>query len=126
RLDGHGTAEKFLSERAKALVASGRLSSEVRASRAYLAGFGTTGSLLAGAAVLFLIASAIVSFKGWPQVGAPSSPVAVNVAAKAPGASAPSRAVVAALTSATPTAAGAVVPARRRGGAAARGGRGSF
>jgi hypothetical protein len=36
--------------------------------RAYLAGLGTAGSLLAGAAVLFLLASALVSFHGWPAV----------------------------------------------------------
>src|SRR5712675_342516 len=72
---------KFFRERAKGLVADSRLRAQVRASRAYLAGFGTTGSLLAGAALLFLLASAIVSFKGWPQVGAPSSPIAVAVSA---------------------------------------------
>ena len=51
---------------------------KVRASRAYLAGFGTSGSLLAGAALMFLLASAIVGFHGWPQVGG-QSPIA-NVA----------------------------------------------
>jgi len=65
--------------------------------------------------LLFLIASAIVSFKGWPQVGAPSSPVAVNVSATASGASAPSRAVVAALTTAV---ASTRAPVAGRGGAA--------
>jgi hypothetical protein len=34
-----------------------------------LAGFGTSGSLLAGAAVLFVLGSAIVAFRGWPQIG---------------------------------------------------------
>jgi hypothetical protein len=51
----------------------------VRGTRAYLAGFGTSGSLLAGAAVLFLIASAIVAFRGWPQIG--TGPVTSDVAA---------------------------------------------
>ena len=46
---------------------------KVRATRAYIAGFGTTGSLLAGAAVLFVLASAVVSFNGWPQVAGQSS-----------------------------------------------------
>jgi hypothetical protein len=41
---------------------------EVRTTRAYLAGFGTAGSLLAGAAVVFVLASAAVSFRGWPQL----------------------------------------------------------
>src|SRR5437879_1290747 len=54
--------------------------SRVRANRAYIAGFGTAGSLLAGAAVLFVLASAVVSFRGWPQVGDQSPPTAVVVA----------------------------------------------
>jgi hypothetical protein len=49
----------------------------VRATRAYIAGFGTAGSLLAGAAIVFFFASAVVSFRGWPQVGAQGTPVAV-------------------------------------------------
>lgn len=40
----------------------------MRATRAYLAGFGTAGSLLAGAAMLFVLASAVVAVKGWPQI----------------------------------------------------------
>lgn len=51
----------------------------VRATRSYLAGAGTSGSLLAGAAVLFLIGSAIVAFRGWPQIA--TGPVTSNVAA---------------------------------------------
>jgi hypothetical protein len=49
----------------------------VRATRAYLAGFGTAGSLLAGAALLFILASAVVSFRGWPQMTTQAAPVAV-------------------------------------------------
>ena len=60
---------------------SGRLAAGAHTSRAYLAGLGTTGCLLACAGLLFLVASAIVSFSGWPQVGAPSSPVPVTVPA---------------------------------------------
>jgi len=56
-----------------------RAENSVRATRAYLAGFGTSGSLLAGAAVLFLLGSAIVAFNGWPQIGA--GPVTSNVSA---------------------------------------------
>jgi hypothetical protein len=52
----------------------------VRATRAYVAGFGTAGSLLAGAAILFVLASAVVSFRGWPQVG--SQPSAASVVVK--------------------------------------------
>lgn len=56
----------------------------VRATRAYMAGFGSSGSLLACAAVLFLLGSAIVAFNGWPQIAAPpasSSVVAAPLAA---------------------------------------------
>jgi hypothetical protein len=52
----------------------------MRASRAYIAGFGTAGSLLAGAAMLFVLASAVVAFKGWPQVADQPTPTAVIVA----------------------------------------------
>src|SRR5581483_2740144 len=52
---------------------------KVRATRAYVAGLGTAGSLVAGAAVLFVLASAVVSFRGWPQVGAQPSAVSVAV-----------------------------------------------
>jgi len=41
----------------------------MRATRAYIAGFGTAGSLVAGAAIVFVLASAVVAFRGWPQVG---------------------------------------------------------
>ena len=44
-----------------------------------MAGFGTSGSLLAGAALLFLLASAFVAFQGWPQVNQQSSPVSVAI-----------------------------------------------
>lgn len=40
----------------------------MRLTRAYMAGFGTAGSLLAGASVLFVMATAVVSYRGWPQV----------------------------------------------------------
>ena len=52
---------------------------QVRATRAYVAGLGTAGSLLAGAAILFVLASAVVSFRGWPQVGAQPSAASVVV-----------------------------------------------
>jgi hypothetical protein len=64
----------------------------VRATRAYLAGFGTSGSLLAGAALMFLLASAFVAFRGWPQVAGQSAPVLVSVpSVNAPGATRASR-----------------------------------
>jgi hypothetical protein len=76
----------------------------MRATRAYIAGFGTAGSLLAGAAMMFVLASAVVAFRGWPQVGAADTPTgAVLVAhAKLPGASRAERGLlVAASTGAT-------------------------
>jgi hypothetical protein len=59
----------------------------VRATRAYLAGLGTSGSLLAGAALLFVLGSAIVAFRGWPQIATGPATSAVAV----PRAPAPSR-----------------------------------
>ena len=58
----------------------------MRATRAYIAGFGTAGSLLAGAAILFVFASALVSFKGWPQVAEQGQPIAVVPSHSAPDA----------------------------------------
>lgn len=54
----------------------------VRATRGYLAGFGTSGSLLAGAAVLFVVGSAFVAFRGWPQIA--TGPATTAVAAAQP------------------------------------------
>ncbi|HET6864509.1 MAG TPA: hypothetical protein VFH80_01250 [Solirubrobacteraceae bacterium] len=51
----------------------------LRAARAYLPGFGTAGSLLAGAVLMFIVASALVAFRGWPHVGAQPSPGEVVV-----------------------------------------------
>jgi hypothetical protein len=65
---------------------SGRAGRLGRATRAYLAGIGTSGSLLAGAALMFLLASAMVAFRGWPHVAAQPSPAEVVVS---PSASAP-------------------------------------
>jgi hypothetical protein len=51
----------------------------MRATRAYIAGFGTAGSLVAGAALVFVTASAVVAFRGWPQVATSAAPAAVVV-----------------------------------------------
>ena len=109
---------------------------QVRATRAYIAGFGTAGSLLAGAAILFVLASAVVSFRGWPTIGAQPSPSTVILAKRhtAPAGSPAVRrvALVAAASSAAaagPTGAGATGAGaiRRAGGSggAGTGGRGS-
>jgi hypothetical protein len=59
--------------------APGRAGPVARATRAYLAGIGTSGSLLAGAALMFIVASALVAFHGWPHVAAQPSPGEVVV-----------------------------------------------
>jgi hypothetical protein len=41
----------------------------MRSTRALIAGLGTTGSLVAAAAGVFLVASAVIAFKGWPGAG---------------------------------------------------------
>jgi hypothetical protein len=41
----------------------------MRTTRALIAGLGTTGSLIAAAAGVFLVASAVIAFKGWPGTG---------------------------------------------------------
>ncbi len=41
----------------------------MRTTRAFIAGIGTTGSLVAAAACVFLVASAVIAFKGWPGTG---------------------------------------------------------
>ena len=82
--------------------------------RAYLAGLGTSGSLLICLALVFIVASALVAFRGWPHVGAQPSPgeVVVSPQPTASSASAAARRLV--LVSATPipapaTPAGAIV-----------------
>ena len=80
----------------------------MRATRAYLAGFGTSGSLLAGAALLFLLASAFVGFRGWPAVAQPAAPVSVSVPRidLGTGSSRTARALAASITSGSPQAVG--------------------
>jgi len=71
----------------RALGRAGRLA---RATRAYLAGIGTSGSLLAGAALMFIVASALVAYRGWPHVAAQPSPGEVVVSPRsAPAATSP-------------------------------------
>src|SRR6476620_7816157 len=41
----------------------------MRTTRALIAGFGTTGSLVAAVACVFVVASAVVAFNGWPGSG---------------------------------------------------------
>ncbi len=102
----------------------------VRATRAYAAGFGTAGSLLAGAAVLFLLAAAVVGFRGWPTSRAGVSPIHIVVGHRPPAGSAVAgrlRALVATGAAGTAGGAGAAgaagasaeAPAGRRSGGVA-------
>src|SRR5689334_13172100 len=96
-----------------------RVARGLRAARAYLPGFGTAGSLVAGAVLMFIVASALVAFRGWPHVGAQPSPgeVVVSPAPTAATGSASARRL--ALFTAGP-AAGAATPAAAAAGARPR------
>src|SRR5438270_2311704 len=107
------------SSRSKGLLQDVRYDSQVRATRAYLAGFGTSGSLLAGAAVMFVLASAIVAFRGWPQVGDQPSPASVLVARTNAGTTSSRANRLLAAAAARPTATATAAGAGRRTGAAA-------
>jgi hypothetical protein len=66
-----------------------------------MAGFGTAGSLLACAAVLFVIATGVVAFQGWPGLANPTTPASVRLdvpSGAAGGASAPPRPAAARVT----------------------------
>jgi hypothetical protein len=41
----------------------------MRTTRAFIAGVGTTGSLVAAAACVFIVTSAVIAFNGWPGAG---------------------------------------------------------
>ena len=41
----------------------------MRTTRALIAGFGATGTLVAAVACVFVVASAVVAFNGWPHLG---------------------------------------------------------
>src|SRR5947209_16445221 len=82
----------------------------MRNAHAYLASFGTAGSQDAGAALLFVLATALVTFRGWPQVGAGASLASVTVSPPAgPGGSPAARRLAAVL--ARDSGAGVVGPA---------------
>jgi hypothetical protein len=86
----------------------------VRATKAYLAGFGTAGSLVAGAALLFVLGSAIVAFRGWPQIGAGPATTVVAAARLPTPRTLVARRLAAAFTRRTslPRAAGAIATRR--------------
>lgn len=91
----------------------------MRATRAYLASFGTAGTLLAGAAVLFALASAAVSFHGWPSLEMPRPLIALVHPAAATQATPPApalhRLIAAARAAGGAVAVGAARPGARSG-----------
>ncbi|HTX31962.1 MAG TPA: hypothetical protein VMD09_11280 [Solirubrobacteraceae bacterium] len=90
----------------------------VRATRSYMAGLGTSGSLLAGAALLFVLGSAIVAFRGWPQIAAGPATTSVTPAAAHPAVPSRTARRLAAVLRRQATVA---APAGRAGGAGRRG-----
>src|ERR1700761_8970726 len=53
----------------------------VRATRAYLAGLGTAGTMVLAASILFVFGSAIVTYNGWPKLGGIGSPATQTLTA---------------------------------------------
>ena len=53
----------------------------VRATRAYLAGLGTAGTLVLAASILFVFGSAVVTYNGWPKLGGIGSPATQTLTA---------------------------------------------
>jgi hypothetical protein len=96
---------------------------EVRTTRAYIAGFGTAGSLLAGASVVFVLASAVVSFHGWPQLDNHlSAPALVRASSHAGADSAGSRRLASVLAAQRPAGAGVSASVTGAPGLASRAG----
>src|SRR3954452_20395235 len=58
----------------------------MRTTRAFIAGLGTTGSLVAAAVCLLVVVGAVVAFNGWPGAGLgnPIDKLVVNDAPNAP------------------------------------------
>jgi hypothetical protein len=67
----------------KGAVRRADINHNVRATRAYLAGLGTAGSMVVGAALLFVLASALVAFHGWPRADGAGGPARVVLSAPA-------------------------------------------
>jgi hypothetical protein len=110
------------------------ISGEVGATRAYLAGLGTAGSIVVGAAVVFVLASAVVAFRGWPQADGPGPPAQIVLSAPARSDTPVARRLAAltasVVTTTRPrsgpgTTAGVALYPRRSGGLAGAGGSGA-
>jgi hypothetical protein len=92
----------------------------MRATRAYVAGFGTAGSVLACAAVLFVIASAVVAFRGWPKIAVQQSPAALRLDAPPVAGSRVARRLRAVVGAAAPAVAAPLIHAAARPAAGGR------
>src|SRR3984885_2387753 len=110
-------------EIAKGFRAPGRYRGVVRAARAYRAGVGTTGSLLAGAALMFILASALVAFRGWPHVATAPSPGEVVISSHPASSTGTAVARRIALVAAGPAAGGAAPAPGPGAGGRGHGGR---
>ena len=108
-------------EIAKGFRAPGRYRGVVGAARAYLAGGGTTGSLLAVAALVFILASALVAFRGWPHVATAPSPGEVVISSRPASSTGTAAARRLAFVAAAPTARAGVAGPGRGPVAAGRG-----
>src|SRR3984885_12250400 len=111
-------------EIAKGFRVPGRYRGVGRAARAYLAGVGTTGSLLAGAALMFILASALVAFHGWPHVATAPSPREVVISSRPASSTSTAVARRIAFVAAAPAAGGAAPAPGPGPGGRGHGGRG--
>jgi hypothetical protein len=82
----------------------------MRVTRAYIAGFGTAGSLLAGLSVLFVMATSLIAYRGWPKfVQNGPGPALVERSSAVPDASKSPDPVVVVADATTPAASRAAV-----------------
>src|ERR1700704_3443304 len=94
----------------------------MRTTRALIAGFGTTGTLVAAVACVFVVASAVVAFNGWPGSGIGDSIDSLfvkdqpSVAFDASGPQVVAGSATAAAATVAPTATGPVVTGPGLGG----------
>lgn len=110
---------------AKVSLLRGRFNDVMATRRAYAASFGTGAALVACAALLFVLASAIVAFNGLPGDGGALVPVTVSASASRAPVDSPAATRLAAFAAASAGAAhartGGVVVLPRGGGVVGRG-----
>ena len=108
-----------ITQTAKGWIPRGRFKGGMASRRAYAASFGTGGALVACAALLFVVSSAMVAFNGLPGDGSPLSPVTATAGSAASAASTPAASRLAAFGAAAVAAPAGVLAAgtaRRVGG----------